>query len=265
MMNQVNIVVDIGGSGTRIGKVENNHVINQRKATISSIGQLVKMILEVAGNCKPDAVAVSTAGFVNSRLGYVRLSRVARWAEGDLANKLKSALGISKVIVMNDGEAHALSTLSDNRMTYGAVCLSLGTSVGFGILDENRHIMRTLSGENWDVGEMWLKTRATDEHVWWSMGSQGLKELTTGMGSEGYAHYGYRLGFFLSQLSVIFMPRTIALSGGIIFAHWDKIQKTALSELRADIPEYMACPQVLVLRDKESALTGLIYALQNQK
>ena len=263
MMNQMNIVVDIGGSGTRIGKVEENRVVNQRKVTISSVDQLAKAIFEVAGNIKPDAVAVSTAGFVNSRYGYVRLSRIARWTEGKLADKLKRALRISNVIVMNDGEAHALSTLGDKRMLYGAISLSLGTSVGFGVLDENGHIMRTLSGENWDIGEMLLKTRATDKHVWWALGSQGLKELIVGMGNEGYTHYGYRLGFFLSQLSVIFMPRTITLSGGIAFTHWDKIQETTLSEMKTNIPKYMKCPQIIVLSDKESALTGLMYALRN--
>jgi hypothetical protein len=43
--------------------------------------------------------------------------------------------------------------------------LQWGTAPGFGVINAHKNVLRTLSGENWDLGDLWLKTRSKDPHV----------------------------------------------------------------------------------------------------
>jgi predicted NBD/HSP70 family sugar kinase len=254
------IVVDIGGSGVRLGRILDNSIVDIHRVNVGSIEELASAIMQAAGR-NVDAVAISTAGFVNTKEGYIRLSRVAPWIEGYAEKYLKEKLHALKVVIVNDGEAHALAMLRDIRIKYGAICLGIGTAVSFGVIDEQRNVLRTLSGENWDLGDLWLKSRAKDPYVWKALGSRGLQELIESMGESGYEHFGYRLGFFLSQLTHIFHPLTIALTGGIVQNYWEKMVLAVNKELSINIPDFLRTPKIVVLKEKESGLTGLIHLL----
>jgi predicted NBD/HSP70 family sugar kinase len=254
------IVVDIGGSGVRLARVKEGGFVDLRRAEVDSMERLAAAICAAANGKKIGAVAVSMAGFVDADTGRVRLSRVAPWSQGNFAAALRARLKVDDVFVINDGEAHTRALYADPAVEFGALCLAMGTSVALGAIDGSGRIMRTLSGENWDVGALWLKTRASDPHVWWALGSHGLAELTEGMGEKGYAHFGYRLGFFLAQLTTLFRPATIALAGGIIRKHFDRMEDTIQAEMKANIHN-IPVPKIVALKERETALVGLVNLL----
>ena len=254
------VAVDIGGSGVRLGMV-NGATISQQCRTDASSKELLAIAIQEFAKDDVSDIAISVPGFVDADDGFVRLSRVAPWLEGNLAVDLKELAGAQNVLVVNDGEAHALSMLGNPNIRYGAICISLGTSVSFGAVNKDQNVIRTLSGENWDIGELWIRSQATDPHVWWSLGSRGLEELIANMSDKGFKHYGYRLGYTLSQLSMLFRPNTIALTGGIIHNNWDKMSRQVVSELEHDMPSYAPVPNIVILDDKETVLLGLAQLL----
>ena len=170
------VVVDIGGSGTRIGVSTGFGVADVRRHRVNSIEELCDAIANAVPTVS--GVALSVPGFVDGDSGRVLLCRVAPWLEGDLAGAIADRMGLpAKVKVVNDGEAHALALLKEPDVQFGACVVSLGTSVGFGVLDATGRVSRTLSGQNWDIGEMALRTSASNPHVWWALGQAGLDEL----------------------------------------------------------------------------------------
>jgi hypothetical protein len=102
-----------------------------------------------------------------------------------------------------------------------------------------------------------LKTRASQPFVWWALGSNGLDELCKTQ-PNGHAYFGYRLGFFLSQIAILFRPQTIALTGGIIQENWTQMEHNTISELKANLVNTMTViPKIVVLKEKDSALYGV--------
>jgi hypothetical protein len=271
------IVVDIGGSGVKIGILDGDGVFGISRHNVTSVEQLADLI-RCAAKGDVSAVGLSVAGFVNAAQGTVRRSAVAPWLEGDLARRLKTLLKTENVAIVNDGEAHALCLLRNPDIRFGAICLSFGTAVGFGIIGPDRKPVRTLSGENWDIGSILQQTRASIPYeqarnffsgnkpndakhllpIWWLLGSNGFEQLVRDMGSNASGHFGYRLGYFLSQLTILFRPRTIGLTGGIIRNHWDgDMKRNTIAELRQniclhDVPDV----EVIKLAASESALYG---------
>jgi predicted NBD/HSP70 family sugar kinase len=162
---------------------------------------------------------------------------------------------------MNDGEAHALAMLRTSGVKFGAVSVSLGTGVGIGVIGADRRICRPCSGENWDVGDFQLTTRASDKSVWWALGSNGLRELESNMGSEAAAmHFGSRLGAFFVQLCTVFPPRTIVVSGGIANRKWKLMRSTVAGEMTR-IPSHFDHPKLIPSPFEEAALVGAAQAL----
>jgi predicted NBD/HSP70 family sugar kinase len=255
-------VVDIGGSGVRIARFDGKSIVGLQKYNINSIEQLADAIRTTTGG-SPKRVAISAAGYVDAEKGIVRESSIAPWSEGNFARKLKELLQAEKVFVVNDGEAHTLSLFGNPDIRFGAICIAFGTAVAFGVIDSNGKIFRTLSGENWDGCSLWLKTRASHPHVWWALGTQGLNELIKDRGDAGYRQFGYRIGSFLVQMTILFRPMTIALTGGIIQNHWGKMKDACHQDFIKDIQaQNISIPTIVKLSDKESALIGLTKLLK---
>ena len=162
------IIVDIGGSGTRIGIVSEHGVAAIQRESLDSVEGLIAAIR--ARTDKVTGVAVSVPAFVQGDSGKVILCRNAPWLVGNLSQQLKNAFPDIPIHVVNDGEAHALALLSRSDLKLGAINLSIGTSVGFGVLGINGKVVRTAGGENWDIGDMWIKTSASEPYVWWALG-----------------------------------------------------------------------------------------------
>ena len=183
------------------------------------------------------------------------LSRNATYLEGPLASVLGREFPRAKVHIINDGEAHARALLRRDHVRFGAINLALGTSVAFGVIDEKRQVVRSCCGENWDIGDMILSTRASRKEVYWALGAEGLSELERGMPDEAYYQYGCRLGTFLNTLAVVFRPKTIGLSGGIVLNHGEEILRGVTNEFYPPVASEGV--DIVLQTERETVMSGL--------
>ena len=256
------IVIDIGGSGVRMGVVSEHGVASVRRESVHSIDELIRAIRNCGANVT--GIGISVPGIVNAEKGAVLLSRVAPYIEGNLREKIVNAFPKTDVYIVNDGEAHALAMLSLPNLQLGAINLSIGTAVGFGVLSDKGKIVRTLSGENWEIGDLWIRTRAPEPYVWWALGEKGIENLKNDLGDNAYIHFGHRLGAFASQLALLFRPRTIGFSGGFIARYWDIIKDNVYKEFQ-NVQPVLLSPQLVAQKDTEAALVGLSMLFKTKK
>ena len=229
------VLIDIGGSGIRAVARRNGSFGEIRRFNADSYKGFVEIIRKMCGAGKPYGIALSVAGFVNAETGRILLSKCAPYLEGDIVSRLRTDFPYARVAVMNDGEAHARTLLlPEQDVRLGAIHLALGTSVSFGVINEKREIVRTCGGENWDIGNLRIRTREAPYTVWDKLGSSGLAELERNRAiPDPYLYFGNRLGSLLIDLSEIFRPRTIGLSGGIIRGHGARIEEGIRQEWQA--------------------------------
>jgi hypothetical protein len=102
---------------------------------------------------------------------------------------------------------------------------------------------------------------ASEEKVWRLLGSAHLDELQQRTDIDGCEHFGRMLGGFTAQLSLIFRPRTIGLSGGVIRHYWERLE-AGFYERFNEYPDnvgqpLLSDPEVIVPDVEEAALTGL--------
>lgn len=252
---KVSILVDIGGSGARIAPYSDGQVGAIRRCSIHSRETLFAEMRRTIGDDKVENIAFSVAGFVNSEQGLVLRSANLPFLEGNLAEETKTAFHADQVRVVNDGEAHARSLFFEENIRFGAIHLALGTAVAFGVINEKREIVRTASGENWDIGGMVMNTRSDYKEVWQLLGTEGLKELERDLPDSCYQHYGRRLGTLLTQLAVIFRPCTIGLSGGIVQAHAEDLSSGIRDTFRE--PAFSHGTDICLIPEPNTVMLGL--------
>jgi predicted NBD/HSP70 family sugar kinase len=257
----INVVVDIGGTGTRLALSTKSGIQNIRYENPGSLPNLIKGISNLTGGKCPDAIAIAAPGRMRDK--KVIVCHSARWFEGNPAALIRRELALreDKMQIINDGEAHALALKKRPNVRFGAIHLAVGSGIAFGVIGENGKIIRSLSGDNWEIGDIRLITRASEKAVWRLLGARGFKEQQERTDVDGYEYYGWRLANLASQLAIVFRPRTIGLSGGIIRHHWKRIKGGFRYELgkRLDyLSHVMPTPELVVLDDDEdAALTGL--------
>lgn len=240
-------VFDIGGSGVKT-------VLLRSHDTIESLGtKEVEFYPEPdwmnfaawvrdLGLLDSDLIGIACAGFVENNQN-IKLFRVGGWVDKPLAKEIVDLSPSSSVYTLNDAEAH----LTAHFGMYDSPCmsLSLGTSLGFSISNNNGEIIRPPDNVNFDLGELSIPTRASNNRAWWALGSGGLSELESDLGKDqGKIQFGYRLGAFLAGMSSIFRPKTIVLSGGITHNAWDKFEPTMRSEFAIQKPDWLESPQI---------------------
>jgi len=256
------IVIDIGGSGARIGEVTEFGVAAVQREFINSKEELIQVIKSRFSHI--DGIAVSVTGLVHAGTGCVINSDSASYLEGNLKETLCKAFPDSRIYVVNDGEAHALALLNIPHVKLGAINLAIGTSIVLGVLNERGEPVRTVSGENWEIGHLLLTTRMSNPvakltfkpYVYWALGENGIEKLKQSMGEKSYKHFGFLLGAFSTQLAILFRPKTIGFSGGYISRYWHKIEESFNKEFRPSA-SFMTTPEIIAQKDTESALIGL--------
>lgn len=257
------IAIDIGGSGIRWVTMIGGRQSELKNGPIDSMSSLVQMIRLSFRDGNVGGIALSIPGFVNSEKGEVLFCRIAPWLKGNLRGALQREFPNATIHIVNDGEAHALSLLKDPRTRLGAINVSIGSAVGFGVLDIHGNPIRPASGTNWDIGEFRINTRTDNQSIWWAIGANGLRELEEGLffgkQSEAYNHFGYRVAILLSQLAVIFRPNTIGLSGGIISNGWSAMKETVRKNFIYP-PELD--PQIIKSNFEEAGIAGLFTLLE---
>lgn len=253
----MNILIDIGGSGIKMADYSDGNIGDVIKYDhVKSLDDFVELIKSFSKGNRVEGVAISTAGFVDSNLGILNRCACASYLEGELVNRIKRDFVFSTVRVINDGEAHARSLLFPERnVKFGAIHLSLGTSVGFGVIDENKQIVRACNGGNWDIGNVLLRTSKAPYEVWEKLGSKALKDMVENSEDNPYVHYGWRLGGLLNNLAVIFRPRTIGLSGGILLSHEAEIIGGVKEEFRN--PVYLEEVKIVSIPGDVAVMEGL--------
>lgn len=213
-------------------------------------------------------LGISCAGFIDSDAGEVVLFRRAGWKKRPLVKNFKANMPNTKVVLLNDGEAHLISALLISGIKHPVLSLSIGTALGFSMTDEQGNLYRPRKNSNFDIGSIMIPTRASRKEVWWALGSEGLAELQKNMnGDDGVKHFGYRLGAYLANLTILLQPRTIILSGGIVENHWDKMSPAIIEEFNKntsdflrDLRGYIDAPTILKSPHGDSAaLVGIAY------
>jgi predicted NBD/HSP70 family sugar kinase len=248
------VVVDIGGSGVRLATAQGGTLGAIDRASVDSLDEFTRIVTAHADG-RFDALAVAAPGTVDPWRGVVASSTVAPWLEGNLADDLGRRLSVP-VRVLNDGEAHGLAMLADDRVTFGAICLPLGTNVGMGVIDIGRHVVRPLTGGSWGVS-MWRRDASTRRAFWWELSAQYLLEQDRKSGErKATEQFGRRLASLLAQLAIVFQPGTVALAGGIAHGRWETMRPVVESEIRT-LLRGEGRPDIIVLRERESALAGL--------
>ena len=254
-------LIDIGGSGVKTAKLRlsdlqsPNPQIDSRHFEKPNWNDFASWLAdEGLLDCK--LIGVSCAGFITLD-GIVKLCRVAGWRDKPLERDIQKQSPGTRVLLLNDAEAHLMAHMEEPRCPM--LNVALGTSFGFAMADANGQLVHALDGLNFDLGEIPLPTSAPEKKVWWALGSAGLAALQKQHGDKaGAAQFGYRLGAFLATLSGLFRPETIVLSGGITARWWDHFHSTMEIEFHQSIPAW--CPTPTLLRSpfaRDAALIGM--------
>lgn len=242
----VKLLVDCGGSGIKIRRyVQGELRPDTHRFKPKSLEECYKSLEEMArgGNSsiysRVTGIAISICGkydYVNEK---ILTCYFYPFLVGRLKAKLKERFRCENVHIVNDGDAHVLALKSiyeqNGLRLSSAINLSLGTSVGFGILDPNGNLLHTRHGHNWEVSNWRCDTRASNKMLYWALGSNGLQALEKQHGSpKAFIYYGERLCHFLGHDLALnlnrnpasnFRPKTIGLSGGIVVAHYNDIEE----------------------------------------
>lgn len=198
--------------------------------------------LNKEGLLDSDVFGISCAGFIEADK-QVKMFRVGDWHDKKLVDEIKQFVPKAEVFLLNDAEAHLMA--HQGLCEYPQMSISLGTSLGFALADRNGNIFRTLADINFDIGAMRLSTKASNNQVWWALGSNGLLELQNNLGElEGVKHFGYRLGAFLNSICSIFRPKSVLISGGIADKFWNDFKAPVISEFNHSKPDWLESPNI---------------------
>ena len=253
------ILIDIGGSGIKIADYSNGVIGRIEKHGLDSFKSFDDFVNAIRARCGRNllwGIAISAAGFVNSEEGKIISCANAKYLEGDTVRKLKREFPLAKITVVNDGEAHARALLYPKRnVKLGAIHLAFGTYVALGVINNRGKIVRTCNGENWDIGDYVLKTSEAPYEVWEKLGRDALEKLENKHSDDPYYHFGQRAGGLLNNLAVIFRPRTIGISGGIITSHGRRILDGIKSEVKT--PVFSEPIEFVMLDGEKTVMEGL--------
>ncbi|MDR0821195.1 MAG: ROK family protein [Oscillospiraceae bacterium] len=154
--------IDIGGTNTAAGIVENSENITHRLSVktdhdyhtfLKNTGALITNLLSDADLSRGDITLVGTGcpGICNQRTGLVEYSNNLGWKNVPLEKDLADVLGLP-VYVDNDANAAAFGefTAGVAKGLNTVVVLTLGTGVGSGIIIDKK----LYYGENFGGGEL---------------------------------------------------------------------------------------------------------------
>ena len=250
------VVVDMGGSGTRIGAVEDGHVVKVHSAHVATAEDLAAAILDV--DTSPGGVGVSINGSVDADRGRVLASRAAAWAEGDLRTELVARID-APVSVIGDGDAHALAITRLPDVRQGGIAISLGQSLAFGALNSHGALIHPCGVTGWDLGYWRVVDDATNTEAWWALGGHGLYDLEREHGDGAAEIYAYRLASFLVDAVQLFRPRTVLLTGGIVVGLGEALHGPVTEQLNT-LPISVPTPRVVFSPSRDTALFGAAVA-----
>ncbi len=275
------ILIDVGGSGVKIKRCEKGvldpNVHSLKPTSREEFYSFISAMAQKEGNSSTadiNGIAVSICG----EYDYGKEEVLSCWhypfLKGSLRDDLRKRFHCRNVHVVNDGDAHALALKVEYAQKgrgcpTSAVNLSLGTAVGFGLLDCKGDLLHNCQGHNWEVGNWQCDTRESIKDLYSALGSPGLRSLEAqhGRSPNAYIYYGHRLCHFLGRdLVPLFHPKIIGLSGGIVAGHYQEIVEGIRRE--CEMSNYLAPGQPLngvhihLSNNKDSVMLGLAELLE---
>ncbi|MFN3602801.1 MAG: ROK family protein [Dietzia sp.] len=250
------VVVDIGGSGTRIGAVVDGRVVGVHGAEVATAEDLAAVIRAV--NPSPNGVGVSVSGHVDADRGVIEASRAAAWAEGPLRSLLVALLD-APVSVIGHGDAHALALTQLPDVEFGGIAISLGTTLSFGALNRHGALIHPCGPTGWDLGHWRLVVDGGTTEAWWGLGGHGLYDLEREHGDGAAEIYAHRVGSFVVDAVQLFRPRTVLLTGGIVVGLGEALHGPVAEQLHT-LPHTISAPRVVFSPSRDTALFGAAVA-----
>jgi len=254
-------VLDIGGSGVKTTKLKfSDDLILQVNINVEHFPDPdwanFTQWLHKNNLIDSQYIGISSAGFIKSD-SIVSLFRIGGWINKPIIDDIKELSPNAKVYILNDAESHLMAhaKMYDNPQ----MSISLGSSLGFAISNNEGKIIRPTDNMNFDLGAVKIPTSAKNKQVWWALGSKGLKELQNNLGeTEGVIQYGYRLGSFLTDICSVFRPKTVVFSGGITQRWWETFSNYTINEFNHQKPDWLDPPKFIKSPyGKNAALIGI--------
>ncbi len=206
-----------------------------------------------------DVLGISCPGIIDKD-NIIHYCAIAQWKNFDIINYTKQIYPNAHIFLMNDANAHLMANAS--LFKHPIMQISLGTSIGFALTDNEGNIYYSNYGTNIEVGGVILKTNAKLPSAWWALGSHGLQDLQKELGEDaGSYKFGLRLGGFLANMCHIYNPNTIVLSGGILAQNFSKnLLAGVKDEMNAEVYKLPKQPFIEISRfERETALWGLVH------
>lgn len=280
MNNDMKLLIDCGGSGVKIKRYVGGVLRSTHQFKPKTREGFYNRIEEMAKDGNPVAepriagMAISICG----EYDYVNEEVKTCWFYPFLIGRLRSDLvkryRCDNVHIVNDGDAHVLALkqayAEKGQKLASAINLSLGTSVGCGILDWRGELLHTCQGHNWEVSSWRCETSEENKNLYSALGNEGLERLEEKHGSsDAYIFYGQRLCHFLGRdLVPLFRPRLIGLSGGIAVAHAEEIREGIRRECElkhlCEVGKPLAGVGFHFSSEKDSVYKGLVGLLDQE-
>lgn len=212
------IVVDIGGSGIKIGSYDtktkkttyldklvcNTVVWNDQKEYHHKLeDQLISYLGSKFDPKTVSCIGISTAGNVKDS------SDIMRWGQKyGLIHKLNKLN--YKTLAINDAEAHTYHCISKYpKDNFPAISVIFGTGIGFTVVDKNGSIIKT-EGDHFSLDHVKLDDR-NNNNVHSLLGTKSFKRCIKNSKLETYAKNVKRL---LLLFAPFFLVKSIFIGGG---------------------------------------------------
>jgi len=225
------LVLDIGGSSTKVGIMDNDGIAYRDKISTStqSLEEFVDNIDKVVNKVKPTGIAISIPGIVNSKTGLMKHGGSLSFIKDfNMKTFLQERYKVN-VAIENDGKCAALGELYKGKLQgcEDGVVIVIGTGVGGGIIANGK----LLKGEHLSAGEFSF-VRTNDENpenfrnVWGAKGSsvglvkrvklaKGIEGEFDGIALEAFNSFCKSIAVQVINIQVILDPKKIIIGGGI--------------------------------------------------
>ena len=230
--------VDIGGSSVKMGLLDESAGIGDVRQIEMITGEpeiMAEKIARLAVTYEPDIVGVGSAGAVNHKTGLVSAGNLY-WRDVPMRAMLAEKIG-KPVWIDNDAKAALMAEWYSGviKGTRNAVCVTLGTGLGGGLLIDGRP-WRGEDNTAFELGQIvthadaYARTAAKEGRYEYYASAIGISRMTGGRPARetiekvvaGDPEVRAVFDWFMDELSlglmtviVLFRPEIIALGGGI--------------------------------------------------
>jgi glucokinase len=292
------IGIDLGGTNLKLALIDAKFRIKQRRlfntrgfpdksSLIRNIVLEVRQLMKDNRLTRKDILGVGMGlpGPVDYERGIVHfLPNIPGWEEVSLKSILEKRLGLP-VVLDNDAKLMSLAeyTLGAARGARSAVCLTLGTGVGAGLVFDGRLYRGAgnVSGEighlplnedgprcncgGWACLEAYIGNRSIESRARTILGKNISLEELSRLASRGnrlalqvWSEVGSRLGLALAAVVNLLNPDCIVIGGGIAKAHRRLFER--LKEVIAQRAMSVPAGQVKIFKAKLASDAGMIGA-----